>query len=81
MEKARAGGEVRLIYDDVGCWHVPNRFLIDIVGDLYFPAYYDATKKYAAIIVGHPFGLSLIHISAPGSFFTNSSSMAPSGVR
>ena len=33
-----------------------NRFLIDIVGDLYFPADYDATKKYAAIIVGHPFG-------------------------
>ena len=27
MEKARAGVEVRVIYDDVGCWHVPNRFL------------------------------------------------------
>ena len=26
MEKARAGVEVRVIYDDVGCWHVPNRF-------------------------------------------------------
>ena len=26
VEKARAGVEVRLIYDDVGCWHVPNRF-------------------------------------------------------
>ena len=26
MEKAREGVEVRVIYDDVGCWHVPNRF-------------------------------------------------------
>ncbi len=26
VEKARAGVEVRLIYDDVGCWHVPTRF-------------------------------------------------------
>lgn len=26
MEKARSGVEVRVIYDDVGCWHVPNRF-------------------------------------------------------
>lgn len=26
MEKARRGVEVRVIYDDVGCWHVPNRF-------------------------------------------------------
>lgn len=26
IEKARAGVEVRIIYDDVGCWHVPNRF-------------------------------------------------------
>ena len=26
VEKARAGVEVRVIYDDVGCWHVPNRF-------------------------------------------------------
>ena len=33
-----------------------NRFLIDVVGDLYFPADYDPEKKYAAIIVGHPFG-------------------------
>lgn len=33
-----------------------NRFLIDIAGDLYFPANYDPSKKYAAIIVGHPFG-------------------------
>lgn len=34
----------------------PNRFLIDVVGDLYLPAGFDATKKYAAIVVGHPFG-------------------------
>lgn len=26
IEKAREGVEVRLIYDDVGCWHVKNRF-------------------------------------------------------
>ena len=25
-EKAQAGVEVRVIYDDVGCWHVPRRF-------------------------------------------------------
>lgn len=25
-DKAREGVEVRLIYDDVGCWNVPNRF-------------------------------------------------------
>lgn len=33
-----------------------NRFLIDIVGDLYFPANYDSTKRYPTLIVGHPFG-------------------------
>ena len=33
-----------------------SRFLIDMVGDLYFPANYSPAKKYAAIIVGHPFG-------------------------
>lgn len=33
-----------------------NRFLIDMVGDLYFPANYSPAKKYVAIIVGHPFG-------------------------
>lgn len=33
-----------------------NRFLIDIAGDLYLPKDYDETKKYAAVIVGHPFG-------------------------
>ncbi|WP_233545653.1 alpha/beta fold hydrolase [Parabacteroides sp. AM08-6] len=33
-----------------------NRFLIDVVGNLYFPADYDSSKKYSAIIVGHPFG-------------------------
>lgn len=26
IDKARAGVEVRLIYDDVGCWKVPNAF-------------------------------------------------------
>ena len=26
IEKASHGVEVRVIYDDVGCWHVPNRF-------------------------------------------------------
>lgn len=26
IEKAKAGVEVRVIYDDVGCWHVPDRF-------------------------------------------------------
>lgn len=26
IEKARQGVEVRLLYDDVGCWHVPHRF-------------------------------------------------------
>ena len=26
IEKSRSGVEVRVIYDDVGCWHVPNRF-------------------------------------------------------
>lgn len=26
MEKAREGVDVRLIYDDVGCWHVKDRF-------------------------------------------------------
>ena len=33
-----------------------NRFLTDIAGDLYLPEGYDGAKKYAAIIVGHPFG-------------------------
>ncbi|MCD8310076.1 MAG: cardiolipin synthase, partial [Prevotellaceae bacterium] len=26
VERAKAGVEVRVIYDDVGCWHVPRRF-------------------------------------------------------
>jgi len=26
ISKARAGVEVRVIYDDVGCWHTPNSF-------------------------------------------------------
>ncbi len=34
----------------------PNRFLINVAGNLYFPPNYDASKKYAAIVVGHPFG-------------------------
>lgn len=33
-----------------------NRFMIDIVGNLYFPADYNSSKKYPAIVVGHPFG-------------------------
>ena len=27
MEKAKQGVEVRVIYDDVGCWHVPQPLL------------------------------------------------------
>lgn len=27
MEKAKQGVEVRVIYDDVGCWHVPTAFM------------------------------------------------------
>ena len=30
--KARAGVEVRVIYDDVGCWHVPSAFFEDMRG-------------------------------------------------
>lgn len=26
IERVQAGVEIRIIYDDVGCWHVPNRF-------------------------------------------------------
>lgn len=26
IDKAKEGVEIRLLYDDVGCWHVPNRF-------------------------------------------------------
>ena len=26
IDKARQGVEVRFIYDDVGCWNVPNSF-------------------------------------------------------
>jgi cardiolipin synthase A/B len=31
IDKARQGVEVRLIYDDVGCWHVPNRFFEEMI--------------------------------------------------
>lgn len=31
IDKARSGVEVRVLYDDVGCWHVPNRFSIRCV--------------------------------------------------
>jgi len=33
-----------------------NRFNITLAADMYFPKDYDAQRKYAAIIVGHPFG-------------------------
>lgn len=33
-----------------------NRFQIEVVGDLYVPATLVPGKKYAAIVVGHPFG-------------------------
>lgn len=33
-----------------------NRFYNNVAGNLYFPPNYDAGKKYAAIVVGHPFG-------------------------
>ena len=36
--------------------HFHNRFGIDLTGDLYKPADFDATKKYAAIAVSGPFG-------------------------
>lgn len=29
-DKAKEGVEVRVLYDDVGCWHVPNRFYEDM---------------------------------------------------
>jgi cardiolipin synthase len=31
IEKALQGVEVRVIYDDVGCWHVPNRFFEEML--------------------------------------------------
>lgn len=34
----------------------PNRFYNNVVGNLHYPPNYDAGKKYAAIVVGHPFG-------------------------
>ncbi len=32
MEKAKQGVEVRVIYDDVGCWRVPHRFFDEMRG-------------------------------------------------
>lgn len=32
MDKARSGVEVRVIYDDVGCWNVPNKFYDEMRG-------------------------------------------------
>ncbi|MDR0938309.1 MAG: cardiolipin synthase [Mediterranea sp.] len=32
IEKALQGVEVRVIYDDVGCWNVPNRFFEEMLG-------------------------------------------------
>jgi uncharacterized protein len=34
----------------------PNRLQIIIVANLFFPPDFDTTKKYPAIVVGHPFG-------------------------
>lgn len=34
----------------------PNRLQINVVANLYFPPNFDKTKKYPAIVVGHPFG-------------------------
>ena len=34
----------------------PNRFYNNVVGNLHFPPNYDANRRYAAIVVGHPFG-------------------------
>lgn len=46
------------VRDDVVCRSVryPNRFDIQLAGDLYLPPGFDANKKYAAVIVGHPYG-------------------------
>ena len=34
----------------------PNRLQINIVANLFLPPDFDTTKKYPAIVVGHPFG-------------------------
>lgn len=34
----------------------PNRLQINVVANLFLPPNYDSSKKYAAIVVGHPFG-------------------------
>ncbi len=31
IDKAHEGVEIRVIYDDVGCWHVPNRFFEEMI--------------------------------------------------
>ena len=36
--------------------HFHNRYGIDLTGDLYMPADFDASKKYAALAVAGPFG-------------------------
>lgn len=33
VERAKAGVQVRVIYDDVGCWHVPGRFFDSMRAD------------------------------------------------
>lgn len=34
----------------------PNRLQINVVANLFLPPNFDSSKKYAAIVVGHPFG-------------------------
>ncbi|MBR0094729.1 MAG: alpha/beta hydrolase, partial [Synergistaceae bacterium] len=36
--------------------HFHNRFGIELVGDLYMPKDFDASKRYAALAVAGPFG-------------------------
>ena len=67
MEKARAGVEVRVIYDDVGCWHVPNRFFEEmreagIEAHRLCGGYESCRTLYARILMGHLAG----HTSAAG---------------
>ena len=46
MEKARAGVEVRVIYDDVGCWHVPHRKIVVIDGRIGFVGGMNLAERY-----------------------------------